>query len=93
MSEVNNPKKTWLREFGCWLSQGINLFVCIKGSTADETVSSRIGKFKKFHKGRVPFYFMWPEPFYYVVYHSLSRIPYLKGHFIKAIEKDEGYGS
>ena len=88
--EVNNPKRRWINEVGCWLSQGLNLFVCIKGSTADETVSSRIGKYKKFNKGRVPFSFIWPEPFYYVVYHVLNHIPYLRGHFVRAIELDEG---
>ena len=88
--EVNNPKKKWFTEFGCWLSQGINLFICVKGSSADETVSSRIGKYKQFNKGTVPFTFGWPEPFLYVVYHILSRTPYFKGHFLKAIESDEG---
>ena len=90
MSEVNNPKQKWLREVGCWLSQGLNLFICIKGSTADETVSSRVGKYKEDNLGRVPFKLSWPIPFYYIVYHTLSRIPYLKGHFIRAIESDEG---
>ena len=89
MSEINNPKHKWLKEFGCWLSQGINLLVCVKGSTADETVSSRIGKYKTIN-GHVPFHFSWPIPFYWVVYHILSRIPYLRGHFIRAIEPDEG---
>lgn len=88
--EPNNGKKSWLVEAGCWISQGLNLFICVKGATADETVSSRIGKYKKFNKGSVPFLFGWPEPFYYLVYHTLSRVPYLKGHFIQAIELDEG---
>ena len=88
MSEINNPEKTWLREFGCWLSQGLNLFICIKGSTADETVSSRIGKYKRIYGG-VPFSWQWPVPFYWITYHTLHKMPYLKKHFINAIEEDE----
>lgn len=79
----------WIKEFGCWLSQGLNLFVCVKGATADETVSSRIGKYKTIYKG-VPFFREWPIPLYWVVYHVLSRMPFLKGHFVKSIEPDEG---
>jgi len=90
MSEVNNPNKTWLREFGCWLSQGINLFICIKGATADETTSSRIGKYKTENNGEVPFNKEWPIPFYWIVYKVLHKCPYLKKHFINAIEEDEG---
>jgi len=88
--EVNNPKKRWIVEFGCWLSQGINLFLCIKGSSADETLSSRIGKYKKQNKGRVPFKKSWPVPVFWITYNILSRVPYLKGHFIRAIEINEG---
>ena len=88
--EPNNGKKRWLTEVGCWLSQGLNLFICVKGSAADETVSSRVGKYKKFNKGKVPFTFGWPEIFLYLVYHSMSRLPYFKGHFLQAIELDEG---
>ena len=90
MSEVNNPKKTWLREFGCWLSQGVNLLLCIKGATADETTSSRIGKYKKANRGEVPFKKEWPIPVFWATYHVLHRVPYLKKHFINAIEIDEG---
>ncbi|WP_321367893.1 hypothetical protein [uncultured Desulfuromusa sp.] len=32
----------WLKEAGCWISQGLNLALCIRSSTADEAVSSRI---------------------------------------------------
>ena len=88
--EINNTKKLWIGEVGCWLSQGINLFICVKGSTADETTSSRIGKYKRANGGKVPFRLAWPIPFYWLVYHILNYIPYLKGHFVRAIELDEG---
>jgi hypothetical protein len=88
--EVNNRDKSWVVEFGCWLSQGLNLVLCVKGATADETVSSRVGKYKLKNNGEVPFPLSWPELFFWVTYHVLSRIPYLKGHFIRAIESDEG---
>jgi len=88
--EINNYKKRWINEVGCWMSQGLNLFICVTGATADETVSSRIGKYKTLNDGKVPFYRDWPIPFYYLTYHVVRRLPYFKGHFLRAIEADEG---
>ncbi len=86
--------KLWLGEVGCWISQGMNLFICIKGSTADETVSSRIGKYKRANNNNtVPFKLEWPVPIYWITYKLLYKMPFLKKHFINAIEDDEGYDS
>jgi len=80
--------KTWIGRLGCWISQGFNLFL-FNGSE-DETVSSRIGKYKRANNNTVLFKWEYKIVFWWLLYNILSRVPILKGHFLNAIEDDEG---
>ena len=54
------------------------------GGDPDETISSRLGKLKEKHGGKIP----WRRPFSKLIDWGLERID--KGHSIDAIEEDEG---
>jgi len=56
----------------------------ITGGDPDETISSRIGKMKVKHGGRIP----WYRPLSKVVDWGLDKID--PNHSIDAIEQDEG---
>ena len=56
----------------------------ILGGDPDETISSRLGKMKVKHGGRIP----WYRPFSKVIDWGLDKID--PNHSIDAIEKDEG---
>jgi len=56
----------------------------ITGGDPDETISSRLGKMKVKHGGRIP----WYRPLSKVVDFGLDKIE--PNHSIDAIEKDEG---
>ena len=56
----------------------------ITGGDPDETISSRLGKMKVKHGGRIP----WYRPLSKVVDWGLDKID--PGHSIDAIEADEG---
>ena len=56
----------------------------ITGGDPDETISSRLGKMKVKHGGRIP----WYRPLSKVVDFGLDKID--PNHSIDAIEKDEG---
>ena len=56
----------------------------ITGGDPDETISSRLGKMKVKHGGRIP----WYRPLSKVVDWGLDKID--KNHSIDAIETDEG---
>lgn len=80
--------KDRLGRWGCYISQGLNVFL-LDGSE-DETTSSRIGKAKKGNGGVMPRGEGWLGFWLYYIHFVLIRVPFLKGHFIKAIEIDEG---
>lgn len=54
------------------------------GGDPDETISSRLGKIKIKHNGRIP----WYRPFSKIIDWGLDKID--KDHSIDAIEEDEG---
>jgi len=54
------------------------------GGDPDETISSRIGKIKLKHGGRIP----WRRPFIRLIDWGLERID--RNHSVDAIEPDEG---
>ena len=56
----------------------------ILGGDPDETISSRLGKIKVKHGGRIP----WYRPLSGLVDHLLDKID--PGHSVDAIEHDEG---
>ena len=56
----------------------------IIGGDADETISSRLGKLKRKHGGRIP----WYRPLSKLTDWGLDKID--PGHSIDAIEEDEG---
>jgi len=56
----------------------------VLGGDPDETISSRLGKMKKRHGGRIP----WYRPLSKVTDWGLEQID--PGHSIDAIEEDEG---
>ena len=56
----------------------------IMGGDPDETISSRIGKIKVRHGGKVP----WKHPLVKIIDWGLDKID--SNHSIDAIEKDEG---
>ena len=56
----------------------------ILGGDPDETISSRLGKMKVKHGGRIP----WYRPFSKVIDWGLDKFD--PNHSIDAIEKDEG---
>ena len=79
--------KSWLRRVGNCLSQLFNV-VFLNGDE-DETTSSRIGKLKV-KTGEMPRPTGYTSFVLYIIHAILIRFPVLKGHFIKAIECDEG---
>jgi len=56
----------------------------VTGGDPDETISSRLGKLKVKHGGKVP----WSHPLAKVIDWGLDKID--TNHSIDAIEKDEG---
>ena len=56
----------------------------ICGGDPDETISSRLGKIKVKHGGKIP----WKKPLAKIIDWGLDKID--PGHSIDAIEKDEG---
>jgi len=54
------------------------------GGDPDETISSRIGKIKRNHNGKIP----WTHPLARIIDAGLEEIQ--TGHCINAIEEDEG---
>lgn len=56
----------------------------ILGGDPDETISSRLGKLKVKHRGKIP----WYRPLSKIVDWGLDKID--PGHSVDAIEKDEG---
>ena len=56
----------------------------ILGGDPDETISSRLGKLKTRHGGRIP----WRRPLSKIIDYGLDKID--KDHSIDAIEEDEG---
>jgi len=73
---------------GKWL---LNILISIDqlGNTIcrgdpDETISSRLGKIKKSHGGKIP----WSKPVAKIIDAGLDRID--PNHSIDAIEEDEG---
>ena len=70
---------------------GINIFITldqtvnvILGGDPDETISSRIGKIKRKHKGKIPWYRFTAR----MVHWGINKLD--PGHFERAIEEDEG---
>ena len=57
---------------------------CILGGDPDETISSRLGKLKRKHGGRIP----WSRPVSKVIDFLLEKID--PNHCTDAIEHDEG---
>jgi len=56
----------------------------ITGGDPDETISSRLGKLKVKHGGKIP----WTHPLAKIIDAGLEKIDF--NHSIDAIEKDEG---
>ncbi len=77
-----------MRSIGKWLFNvliGIDQFGnAVLGGDPDETISSRLGKLKRRHGGRIP----WHRPLSKVVDWGLERID--RGHSNDSIENDEG---
>lgn len=54
------------------------------GGDPDETISSRLGKIKRKHNGKIP----WYKPMAKTICYLLCKVD--PGHCIDAIEEDEG---
>ena len=81
-------KKSKLRRIGNCISQLGN--VILLNGDEDETISSQIGKAKTSNNGRMPKPHNSATWWMYWIHAILIRVPGLKGHFINAIELDEG---
>ena len=66
---------------GIGLDQLLN---AVGAGDIDETISSRIGKLKRRHKGIIP----WSRPIVKIIDMGLEKLD--KNHSIDAIEDDEG---
>ncbi len=62
----------------------INLAIPLAGGDPDETISSRLGKLKVKHGGKIP----WRRPVSKMIDWGLDKID--PNHSIDAIEEDEG---
>jgi len=71
----------WVLNILISIDQTVNSFL---GGDPDETISSRLGKMKVKHGGKIP----WYRPLSKVVDWGLDKID--PNHSIDAIEKDEG---
>ena len=71
----------WLLNVLIGIDQGFN---AVFGGDPDETISSRLGKLKRKHGGRIP----WWRPLSKITDWGLDKID--PGHSIDAIEEDEG---
>jgi hypothetical protein len=64
-----------------WLDQGLNTWT---GGDPDETVSSRLGRLKEAHGGKIP----WTRPWAKIIQAALAHIQ--GDHCRLSIERDEG---
>ena len=73
--------KKYLLNIAIGFDQFVNTWF---GGDRDETISSRIGKIKRKHGGKIP----WNRPIAKIIDAGLDEID--PGHSIDAIEDDEG---
>jgi hypothetical protein len=81
MNKIKNPFLKYAFNIAISLDQMLNTFAL---GDVDETVSSRIGKIKAGHGGKIP----WNHGLAKLIDAGLEAIQ--KGHCINAIEADEG---
>lgn len=80
-----------MKKLGKWglnIAIGFDQFInAVFGGDPDETISSRLGKTKVKHGGKIP----WRHPLRKVIDWGLDKID--KDHCVDAIEEDEGKDS
>lgn len=76
------PVRRYLLNVAIAFDQFLN---ALRGGDPDETLSSRYGRIKRKHGGRIPLY----RPFVKIIDWGLERID--RGHSIDSIEEDEGH--